>query len=306
MAIILSIAMFVPSQVSADSYTSIVAFGDSLSDNGPADGYGIQRFTNGPTWVEYLANPFFLNVPLLDLAYGGATTGYTNPWALIKGLPKAYWFTGLQWQVDTYLKSFNNVSSSTTLVTIWSGGNDFFFLSATPRKAVEEIVCAINKLARAGYQNFLIPNLPNIGATPWVAAMASPIPQVANAFSLAFDLNLRIALAYLTKRYPTDQFFTLDTYTFLQEAMADPEAYGFNSVADIFWTDGFHPSTQAQELIADMALNQLGTDEYPPSTQAYGLMADMAGNQAVPLPSTLLLLGSGLLGLSGWSRFRRG
>ena len=93
------------------AYTKILALGDSLSDNGyyqgypggtagntnPADIYGFQRFSNGPVWVEYLAGPTLFNVPLLDLAYGGATTSIDNPAAYqTTGLSKYLSETGLQ------------------------------------------------------------------------------------------------------------------------------------------------------------------------------------------------------------------
>ena len=77
----------------------IVLFGDSLSDNGngsfaltlsawPADAaYFDGRFSNGPTWIEYVAQAYFgapLDRGLDDGAFGGATLddarvqGYTG------------------------------------------------------------------------------------------------------------------------------------------------------------------------------------------------------------------------------------
>ena len=83
LALFLSVFLIFPTAILANTYSSILAFGDSLSDNGyyqgypggtpgninPLDIYGFQRFSNGPVWVEYLAGPSHLNVPLLDLAW---------------------------------------------------------------------------------------------------------------------------------------------------------------------------------------------------------------------------------------------
>jgi hypothetical protein len=51
------------------AYSHLVSFGDSLSDNGNSDGYGFGVYSNGPVWVDYLADD--LDVDLLDMAYGG-------------------------------------------------------------------------------------------------------------------------------------------------------------------------------------------------------------------------------------------
>jgi len=71
--------LLLPLALSASSYSSIVAFGDSLSDNGHAeDGYGFGIFSNGDVWVEYLADSNNLNCTLYDYAYGGAKTDQSH------------------------------------------------------------------------------------------------------------------------------------------------------------------------------------------------------------------------------------
>src|SRR5689334_18901018 len=65
----------------ASPITSVVVYGDSLSDNGnlfaavgfPPPPYFHGRFSDGPVAVEQLAAS--LGVPLFDFAVGGATTG---------------------------------------------------------------------------------------------------------------------------------------------------------------------------------------------------------------------------------------
>jgi len=292
----LGTTIFVPSPVLAYSFSNIVAFGDSLSDNGPADGYGIARFTNGPVWVEYLANSSHLNAPLLDLAYGGSTTGTLSPLAIEYHLPKALWYTGLNRQVDTFLTVYNQVPSS-ALVTIWSGANDFNVNSYTD--AVTNIGTAIQKLETAGARNFLILNLPNIGATPQVALLHPSTAAAETAWVQAFNSSLESELADFKKIDPTSQFFTLDVYSLHEKAMANPSDYGFRSIFGLYWIDGMHPSTKAHELIADMAFDELIAD------MAFDeLLADMSSVSptVVPIPSTVLLLGSGLMVLAGLRR----
>ena len=64
----------------AFAYSNIVAFGDSLSDNG-----NIERATNGYVWVEYLADYEHLDADLYNFAQAGATTEFTlqSPYGLV-------------------------------------------------------------------------------------------------------------------------------------------------------------------------------------------------------------------------------
>ena len=65
----------------ASPFSSLIVYGDSLSDNGnlfaavgqPEAPYYLGRRSNGPVAVEQLA--VLLGVPLIDFAWIGATTG---------------------------------------------------------------------------------------------------------------------------------------------------------------------------------------------------------------------------------------
>jgi phospholipase/lecithinase/hemolysin len=277
---VLCISLVFSTAVLGHAYTSILAFGDSLSDDGGVSaGYGIigfAPFTNGKVWVTDLADSSHLNLPLFDMAFGGATTGTSNPWAAMNGYPE-YANTGLLWQVGDYLTYVHNQIPATTLVTMWAGANDLLYLyPETPKTAAGNVATALNELAAAGFKNFLVPGLPNIAGT--LAAESWPYYEraYAAAWVPAFNSYLSLDLAGLKSEYPGDHFFTLDTYDLLDKVASDPTAYGFANFAAMFWIDGFHPSAQTHELIA-----------------GYAMAAATA-----PEPCTLLLLGSGLVGLA--------
>ena len=88
--LLLALLLTLTTIASAGVFTAVISYGDSLSDNGnlyaltgqpPSPPYYMGRFSNGPVTVEQLAGS--LGSPLLDFAYGGATTGtgpVVGPW----------------------------------------------------------------------------------------------------------------------------------------------------------------------------------------------------------------------------------
>src|SRR3954453_14055346 len=150
----------------AESITQIVAFGDSLSDVGntylaagipnypvnPAPGHS----SNGPIWLEYLANRLGIAAPTpslaggTDNAWGGAQTG---DGLSFMGTPNI----GLQ--LSTYLAA--NTLNAHQLITVWGGANDFLNAGQTnPLVPVANLVSEITTLAGAGGKLFMVPNLP--------------------------------------------------------------------------------------------------------------------------------------------------
>jgi len=244
--VLLLLFFWVPSQ--GYSYSHVLAFGDSLSDNGiyqgyggepgntnSSDVYGFRRFSNGPVWVEYLAGS--MGATLLDMAYGGATTSWDNPAAHLST-------TGLFWQVSTYSAVFGSIPDD-TLVTVWAGGNDMFN-ARDPITAADNIATAITTLIGLGGDTFLVPNLTKGGA---YAAWIEP-----------FDTALESELAGLRTLYPNKEFFYLDLNNLVLTGI---DYYDGTFLAQTYgpgvyaWWDqvGVHPTTEVHCQIAAYALN---------------------------------------------------
>ena len=233
-------------------YSTVVSFGDSLSDNG-----NVGRFTDGPVWVELLADHYA--VPLVDTAYGGATTGYDNP---AIGSP----ITGLTWQVEQF-----NTLAADSLVTVWAGANDLLQLRS-PVDAVANINAALENLYLSGGRNFLVPNLPDIGKVP--ENFDNPITSTAaTLWTGAYNGSLDPMLAGFQNRHQDVDLYFIDTFTLFNQYPVGTEQW-----RDLFWFDGFHPSSLGHQLVYDAAV---------------------AVTDPVPEPSTVVLFGAGIVGFAG-------
>ena len=127
----------------------LVAFGDSLSDDGnvyqltqgypnnpllpfPSDQYYVGgRQSNGPVAVEYLSSA--LGVPLHNFAQAGATTGTLNVWddGSLGAPAGTLGLSGMLAQVQSYVAQ-PGASDPNALYLLWGGPNDFVAGLANP------------------------------------------------------------------------------------------------------------------------------------------------------------------------------
>jgi phospholipase/lecithinase/hemolysin len=261
---------------SAQSFSSMVVFGDSLSDTGNlfdfTDGtipasppYFEGRFSNGPVWVEYLASRMGLTPDLVvNFAMGGATTGHTNI-----TVPEA---PGLLAQIETFAAS-GGPADPEALYVVWAGANDFLEDASDPEAtittAVDNIATAVSTLATLGAHTVVVPNLPALGRTPDARESGDPLLIAgATLLSIAFNRTLAPTLDRLEATLGID-LIALDVFALFRAVIADPAAVGLTNVTDrclsadlttvcdtpeqyLFW-DGRHPTTAAHAILADAA-----------------------------------------------------
>ncbi len=231
-------------------YSTVVTFGDSLSDNG-----NVARFSNGTIWVEHLANQY--SATLNDYAYGGATTGYDNP---AIGSPA----TGLLWQVETFGPSLGSLSASETIITLWAGANDFL-QSRSPFDAVTNIGLALENLYSAGGRNFLVPNLPDIGKTPAFILGDPDNSPVASQWTMAFNMTLDGLLYDFDNLHSDVNLFAVDTFSIF-----DQFTPGTPEWLELFWVDGFHPSAVGHDQIYQATVKAMAPVPEPATILLFG------------------------------------
>jgi phospholipase/lecithinase/hemolysin len=285
------------------AYTSIVIFGDSLSDTGndatltaakyglsgqvpgPASDYTSGRFTDGTdtlpaavnykgVWVEQLAAMFTAKPPVLNslaggtnYAYGFATTDVgTSILAYGPGSAFSVVVNNMGQQVTDYLAT-SPVITNKTLFIVWGGANDI--LNATSPTAITNAVsqeaAIVQRLVAAGATDILVPNLPPLGLVPRVSGTPA-LAIAATAAAQGFNQALAASLAAIPAANPgkTLHIFQLDIYTLFNTIVGPPVVKGFTNVT---------ASSQAQPVNPD---TYLFWDDLHPTTFGHSQIAAAA------------------------------
>lgn len=287
-------------------YSSIIAFGDSLSDNGnayrisgglipPSPPYFDGRVSNGPVAVEYMAEALRPGMTLVDYAVAGAKTGAAGGSDSAIGLNG----TGLPAQVDMFADALAGApADASALFMVWGGPNDYLQPGLTPPQSVENIGGVISELYGLGARDFFVPNMPDLGRIPRFvgdAQLSADMSQISKTFN---DLLAREILD-LDSTLVDARLIPFDTYGFFADALDDPAAFGFSDVTQA--------CVASPRCLADPALQAttLFWDFEHPNTLGHAFLGQAFAQVAVvPEPASVLMFVAGL-GVIGLRRRRR-
>jgi len=240
--------------IAGNRFSSVVVFGDSLSDPGnawilthtqskapfaiiPDAAYAIggHHFSNGPTWAEQLAEklgaparPAYRFTGGTNFAVGGARAG----------LPGG---ANLSEQVGLKLGLSGNVSDPGALYVVAIGGNDVRDAitayardgingsMAVIQNALSSIYQNISSLAQSGAHHFLISTAPDLGLVPAVRLQGPAVQGLATSLSQQFNAGLADTIKLLKQQYGLD-VKVLNLYGLVDDIVADPAQFNLQVV----------------------------------------------------------------------------
>jgi phospholipase/lecithinase/hemolysin len=282
----------------APDYTSIVIFGDSLSDTGNVANlseakYGVRipgpdadytdgRFTDGAdttpaaekyfgVWIEQLAASFPSTPEVkdsldggTDYAYGFATTGSgTGVFTFGPSDSLSVNVDNIGQQITDYLATNPKIDDK-TLFVVWGGAIDVLYATSD-----EDVIDAginqslnIQRLIDAGATQFIVPNLPPLGLTPRLnGSTTTSIP--ANEASALYNDVLSGGIAFLRdfNRDKRLQISRLDVFSLFYRILAAPSKYSLVNVTDSSQGTAVDPDTY------------LFWDSLHPTTRGHNILA---------------------------------
>ena len=280
----------------------------------PSPPYFKGRFSNGEIWLDRLAEELNLDLtPATELSVLSPGSDIPSPITLVEGNPAispffngntvdrsvnfAYgsattesgstselgeFIPGIEQQVDFFITDHlqaEQTADPDALYVLWGGSNDYLGANSNPDDVIDNIEAEIESLHELGAREFLLVNLPDLGA----------IPEVNNP-ELAFD---PAALTQLTDTHNTlldssaeelndtltgAKIEVLDVNALFDEIVANPDEFGITNVTESFldpttftptaganpdkflFYDTFHPTAAVHALVGDLALETLNIE----------------------------------------------
>jgi phospholipase/lecithinase/hemolysin len=283
-------------------YTSIVVFGDSLSDTGnvadlseakygvripgPVADYTDGRFTDGAdtepaaenyfgVWIEQLAETFPSRPEVkasldggTDYAYGFAFTGGgTSVLSFGPSDSLSVDVNNIGQQISDYLATHPKITDK-TLFVVWGGANDL--LNAT---STDDVINAginqglnIQRLIDAGATQFIIPNLPPLGLVPRLNGSPTtsvPATEAAKLFNEVLAGDLAVLRIFNHDKHL--QLSELDVFALFNRIVAAPSTFNLVNVT---------ASSQGAAVDPD---TYLFWDGLHPTTRGHRILAVQAG-----------------------------
>ena len=290
------LAEMLPIEDAPETFSKLYVFGDSLSDPGnqlqvttfvqpleptlgidfpidpPTPPYFQGRYSNGPIWVEYVAesfgitvtpssqlsvlyprrpspspitvtrngpivSPFFngtLSENSVNFAFGGSQTGTAGSGEFGDFIP------GVLKQVNWFRRDLaltGERADSEALYILWAGPNDYQSVPtpvplSSAQESVGNLERALSALYNLGARNFLVPNLPDLGKTARALSRGTEESTRLTTLTILHNFLLSDTLGDLSQSLPEVNIIPLDVYSLLQETLANPEQFGFTNVTE--------------------------------------------------------------------------
>lgn len=257
------------------AYDKVILYADSFSDNGndyshsqfpPSPPYYQGRFSNGPTWAEYVAKA--IDIPFSNNGYGGATTNNEDAYSEFNG----WTVPGLKQQVAT-LKT-NGTADSLYIIEI--GYNDLNSIinpdqykvvnkNYSYEKVAENVVSSVKDIITKYHaKEFVIMNVAPFDKWP---VIKDADKAKANELITTYNSYAESEL----KKIPNVKFNFVDSHAWFEEQIANPEKLNLSTtngpcVPGIgntdacsdpdkhFFFDSYHPEAKVHKAWGEWAI----------------------------------------------------
>ena len=280
----------------------------------PSPPYFEGRLSNGQIWVDNLADEFDVDLtPATELSVASPGSDIPSPVTLIDGNPVVSPFfdgntvdrsvnfgyagattgesgtgvvgdliPGMEQQVEFFVTDHlqaNQAADGDALYVLWGGSNDYFDGAIDPELVVDNIESEIELLYDAGARDFLVVNLPDLGAIPEANNPDLPAsPEELSQLSDTHNSLLEESVNELEDSLTGANITVLDIDTLFDDIQTNPEEFGLTNVTEPFldpltftptaganpddylFYDTLHPTEAGHAIISDYALETLAVE----------------------------------------------
>ncbi len=281
------------------TYTNVIAFGDSLSDTGNLSSVTIDfpypfyqnRVSDGPVALDYLAQSLGYNAAA-SLHLTGDFSGYN--YAVAGGNIVGSDFEDLTPQVSAHLSRVNNIADPQALYVVNMGGNDIRGIRSITSSTlanteieliVDQLISQLTRLADAGAQHFFIANVANIGRIPETLQLGATISAQAQSYSQTYNSLLAAQLETFSQQTSAN-IKLFDLYETLEQILDNANNFGFNYTEEgcfvdlefhpgcllgfafnqFVFFDNLHPTNAANQIVAQAMIEKLNEVEAEPGS----------------------------------------
>src|SRR5881227_69574 len=210
-----------------------------------------------------------------DYAFGGATTKDGTQDRTVINNPFPFGGGDFTITIDNMGKQINDYLAShaadpKALYVLWGGGNDLFddYNAQSVTDTATRVGLLIIRLANAGARNFLVPNVPPLGAVPNSFGDPNRVAGLDQA-SASYRTQLSLAVGSVVSGFKgngiTIHVYNLDVWLGVIRVLGQPAKYNFVNTIDsaqgasgvnpdqyLFWDD-IHPTTGGHHELANEA-----------------------------------------------------
>jgi outer membrane lipase/esterase len=266
-------------------YSQVVVFGASLSDTGnvfaatggaspgPAPYYYAGRWSNGPLWIENVASALGKSVTRssaggTNFAYGGAKTcGIAGVTSAVPDMctQVAIFLGATGGKADSEALYVIDAASVGNNMTAVLGSNGAIPGAAVTSTAPADVSAMMKQLYNAGARRFMVTNVPDVGATPYIKSLGADASAAATQLSNGFNAGLTNAMNAFRTANPSAKVDIADFNGTSTSGLANttapclnPTTFTICAAPDTYqYWDPFHPTAETGRRVSSTALRAI-------------------------------------------------